>query len=78
MLKYGVTHEEIKELDREYVIYCRKATPISFQICQVLNHSSNKRKSVASPALISTFLGPTVHRWSLEKHISPSCVLWFE
>lgn len=47
MLKYGVTHEEIKELDREYVIYCRKATPISFQICQVLNHSSNKRKRLS-------------------------------
>lgn len=28
MLKYGVTHEEINELDREYVVYCRKASPI--------------------------------------------------
>ena len=42
MLKYGVTHEEINELDREYVVYCKKASPISFQICQVLNHISNK------------------------------------
>lgn len=25
-LKYGVTHEEIKEVDREYIIYRKKAT----------------------------------------------------
>lgn len=25
-LKYGVTHEEIKDVDREYIIYRKKAT----------------------------------------------------